>query len=78
MQTRKPIHQLLTLEHSDSGTKFIRFSGVPGTDYHLQRGQSLTGPWPNFATNTAPASGRIEVRDGSSPSGQGFYRVVEP
>jgi hypothetical protein len=66
---------VLTLEHSASGTNFIRFSGVPGTAYHLQRAPALTGPWPNIATNTAPTTGRMEIRDGSPPPGQGFYRV---
>jgi hypothetical protein len=68
---------VLTLEHNASGTNFIRFSGVPGTAYHLQRASHLAGPWPNIATNTAPATGRIEVGDDSPPSGQAFYRVFE-
>jgi hypothetical protein len=69
---------VLTLQHSASGTNLIRFSGVPGTAYHLQRAPTLAGPWPSIATNTAPANGRIEVGDGAPLGGQGFYRVFEP
>ena len=69
---------VLTLERNASGTNFIRFSGVPGTAYHLQRAPGLAGPWPNIATNIAPAQGRIEVGDSSPPQNQAFYRVVEP
>ena len=69
---------VLALERNTSGTNFIRFSGVPGTAYHLQRAPSLVGPWPNIATNIAPAQGRIEVGDSSPPQNQAFYRVVEP
>lgn len=69
---------VLALERAASGANAIRFSGVPGSAYHLQRAPNPSGAWSSIATNIAPANGRIEVGDGSAPSGQGFYRVVGP
>ena len=68
---------VLTLEHSASGTNFIRYSGVPGTAYHPQRAPTLAGPWPSIATNTAPANGRVETADHAAPPDKAFYRVLE-
>jgi hypothetical protein len=69
---------VLALEPDGSGGYFIRFSGVPGTAYRLQRASVLAGPWDSSAPQTAPASGRVEFRDTSPAAGQAFYRVVEP
>ena len=69
---------VLTLEHSAIGANVIRFSGVPGSPYHLQCAANLNGPWPSIATNVAPSNGRVEVGVGAPPAGRAFYRVVEP
>jgi hypothetical protein len=60
------------------GGYFLSFSGVPGSDYRLQRVPGLTGSWSDLTTNTAPASGFVRVRDVSPPPGQAFYRAVQP
>jgi len=42
------------------------------------RFQSLTGAWSALATNTAPASGRIEYHETTPPPGAAFYRTAQP
>jgi hypothetical protein len=56
----------------------IRFSGVPGSAYWLQRAPGLSGPWTAIGPQTAPASGLVEFWDLFPPPGQGFYRTVQP
>src|SRR5207245_11083769 len=40
----------LTIEQDGNGGYFLRFEGVPGSSYRLQRATTLTGPW----TTSAP------------------------
>jgi uncharacterized membrane protein/subtilisin-like proprotein convertase family protein len=56
----------------------LRFNGVPGLTYRLQRAPSVTGPWNTINTQTATASGLIEFNDTSPLPGQAFYRTVQP
>jgi hypothetical protein len=69
---------VLALARDGSGGYFIRFSGVPGTAYRLQRAPALAGPWNSSAPQTAPSSGRLDLQDTSPAPGQTFYRVVQP
>jgi len=69
---------VLAVEGDGGGGYFIRFSGVPGSDYRLQRAPSVTSPWSSSLPQTAPASGRLEFWDLFPPPGQGFYRTVQP
>ena len=69
---------LLTIEPDGARGYFIRFSGVPGTAYRLQRTPALAGPWASSAPQTAPASGLVGFWDIFPPPGQGFYRAIEP
>jgi len=68
----------LTLVPDGSGGYFIRFNGIPGSTYRLQRAPSVTGPWTTSAPQTAPASGFVEFWDLFPPPGQAFYRSVQP
>ena len=68
----------LVIERDGSGCFFIRHTGVPTVTYRLQRAASVTGPWSNLATNTAPASGLIEYHEITPPPGQAFYRALQP
>ena len=56
----------------------LRFSGIPGLSYNLERATAITGPWIKIATQTAPASGLLEYLDASRPLGQAFYRTSAP
>src|SRR5881409_803678 len=69
---------VLAIEGDGDGGYFIRFSGVPGSAYRLQRAPGLTGPWAASSPQTAPASGQVEFWDLFPPPGQGFYRTVQP
>jgi hypothetical protein len=69
---------ILAIEPDVDVSYFIRFSGVPGSAYQLLRAPSLAGPWATNASQTAPASGRVEFRDQFPPPGQAFYRTSEP
>src|SRR5262245_28759475 len=69
---------VLAIQGDDSGGYFIRFSGVPGSAYRLQRAPGLTGPWTTSAPQTAPASGLVEFWDVFLPPGQSFDRTAQP
>ena len=49
---------------------FIRFNGVPGFSYQLQRSPKVTGLWETIGTVTVPESGFVEYLDSKSPPGQ--------
>jgi T5SS/PEP-CTERM-associated repeat protein len=68
----------LAFERDGSGGFFVRYTGAPDVTYRLQRAASLTGPWSDLATNTAPASGFIEFHETTPPPGQAFYRTAQP
>jgi len=60
------------------GGVLIRHFGVPALAYRLQRAASVTGPWFDIATNTAPASGLIEYHETTSLPAPAFYRSIQP
>jgi hypothetical protein len=69
---------VLAIERDGDGGYFIRFSGVPGSAYRLQRAPGVTGPWTASGPQSAPASGLVEFWDLFPPPGQAFYRTVQP
>lgn len=68
----------LTLLPDGNGGYFLRFAGHAGFTYRLERATNLTGSWPTIDTQTAPASGIVELHDPSPPAGQAFYRTASP
>ena len=68
----------LALAPDRSGGYLLSFNGAPEITYRLQRAPSVTGPWSDLVTNTAPASGRIEYHEISPPPGAAFYRTAQP
>ena len=68
----------LALGPDGSGGYLLGFNGAPEITYRLQRAPSVTGPWSDLVTNTAPASGRIEYHEISPPPGAAFYRTAQP
>jgi hypothetical protein len=54
----------------------IRFAGIPGNSYDIQRATSVLGPWPTLATIVAPLHGIIEYTDNSPPPGSAYYRTI--
>jgi hypothetical protein len=55
----------------------LRFWGIPGTDYHIERSIDLE-TWTPIGLRTAPANGIIEFTDTSPPAGKAFYRTATP
>jgi hypothetical protein len=68
----------LALAPDGSGGYFLDLNGVADVTYRMQRAPSVAGPWSDLATNTAPASGRIEYHETSPPPGAAFYRTAQP
>jgi hypothetical protein len=55
----------------------LRFAGVPGRTYHIERTQSLVIPtWIELGAIVAPPHGLIEFQDNAPPAEGGFYRSV--
>jgi outer membrane protein assembly factor BamB len=64
----------VSIELSPNGTR-IRFTGVTGRTYTIERAPSVTGPWSTIATPTTPVNGIIEYIDTNLPAGGAFYRT---
>ena len=63
-----------------NGEVHLRFNGIPGRIYEIERAQFVTGPWrPNgqpFAIVTMPNGGVVEFVDTTALfSSQSFYRT---
>ena len=56
----------------------LRFAGIPGRSYDVQRAPAVDGPWATLATLVAPLHGIIEYLDANPPPGAAFYRTVAP
>jgi fibronectin-binding autotransporter adhesin len=56
----------------------IRFTGVPGQIYNIERAPNVTGPWSTNATLTASTNGIVEYTDTDPPPGSAFYRTSAP
>jgi len=67
----------LAIEPDGFGGYFLRFEGVPGSAYRLQRAPGLSGPWATSGPQTAPASAQLEFWDVFPPPDQAFYRTVQ-
>jgi len=53
----------------------LRFIGVPGRSYAIERSPAIVGPWTSIATPTAPLNGLIEYTDTNPPVSGAFYRT---
>ena len=56
----------------------LRFAGISGRSYTIERALAITGPWTPINTPTAPIGGLIEYVDTNPPVGTAFYRTREP
>jgi hypothetical protein len=59
------------------GGFLVRFAGIPGYTYQLQRSTDLVS-WGTIATPTAPVYGIIEFFDSNPPQPSAFYRTIWP
>jgi hypothetical protein len=61
-----------------SGVGFnLRFNGVSGKTYKLQRAENIEGPWVTVSTQIAPSYGLIDFEDNTPLPNRAFYRVFE-
>jgi hypothetical protein len=67
----------LTLAPDGTGGYFLRWRGVSGLAYRLQRASSLTGTWSTVVTRTGPPVGDMVFQDTFPLPGKALYRVVE-
>ena len=56
----------------------LRFTGVPGHTYNIERALAVSGPWSIIATPTAPLNGVIDYLDVNLPVAGAFYRTSAP
>jgi hypothetical protein len=55
----------------------IRFAGLPGQTYAVQRSTDLN-TWTPLAALVAPLHGTLQNEDTNPPPGMAFYRTVVP
>jgi hypothetical protein len=60
-------------------TFIVRFTGIPGYSYHLERAPALRGQaavWTDLGSITTDGSGNAQFTDAAPPAGAAFYRAV--
>ena len=73
-----PAQNALTLS-ATADKRVVRFSGVPGRSYEMQRAPEVTGPWTTVGPRVvAPVYGIITYEDAAPLPDRGFYQMVEP
>ena len=68
---------ILSLTTSGS-TATLRFAGIPGFTYHVERTPNMTAPvsWSDLGSIVVPANGIAEFVDTAAPVGSAFYRTA--
>ncbi len=66
----------VSIERLDAGVR-LRFPGIAGRSYALERATSLRGRWNRIHTAIAPASGIVEHLENIPPTDNAFYRATE-
>ena len=76
-QTPPPVGSVIIQVWVVGGEVRLRFTGIPGRIYYVERAHSVTGPWPDrLATITMPIDGVVEFADTTAfPFTQSFYRT---
>ena len=64
----------VAIDPAPSGIR-LRFTGLPGHSYNIERAPAVTGPWSTLATTSAPLGGLIDYTDMNPPSNSAFYRT---
>lgn len=55
----------------------VKFAGVPGYAYDVERATNVAGPWSVVATTNAPSAGVWIYTDSSPPQPSAFYRTAQ-
>ena len=83
IQTPPPVGSVIVKVWMVGGQVHLRFTGIPGRTYDIERASSVTGPWrPNsqpLAVITMPSDGVVEFVDTTAPAApRSFYRTSTP
>ena len=63
-QTPPPVGSVIIKVWVVDGQLHLRFTGIPGRIYYVERAHSITGPWPDrLAAITMPLDGVVEFVD---------------
>jgi hypothetical protein len=62
----------------EAGGVTVKFAGIPGYTYIVQRAPTVGGPWTDLLTTNAPTNGLFEFVDGDPLSPSGYYRLRTP
>lgn len=73
-----PSQNQISLTVLAGGAIQVRFAGIPGRTYQIDRATAVIGPWSTIATLAAPLHGIIEFEDASPPMPSAFYRTSVP
>jgi hypothetical protein len=60
------------------GAVQIRFAGIVGRTYSVQRAPAVTGPWTTIGTATVGPTGIASFNDDNPPPDSAFYRTAYP
>ncbi len=63
-----------------NGVVGMRFAGIPGYNYDVQRATNLTPPvaWTTLHNTNCPPLGLFDYIDLTPPAGQAYYRTAQP
>jgi hypothetical protein len=77
IQTPPPVGSVIVKVWVVGGQVHLRFTGIPGRIYYVERADSVTGPWPErLAAVTMPIDGVAEFVDTTGLiSPDSFYRT---
>jgi hypothetical protein len=77
IQTSAPVRSMIIKVSVVAGEVRLRFTGIPGRIYYVDRAHYITGPWnERLAAITMPIGGVVEFVDSSSSSFvRSFYRT---
>lgn len=72
-----PADNKVSMTMLPNGNVVVRFAGVPGRTYEIQRSTDLLN-WSPLASVVAPLHGLVEYEDAAPPMGGAFYRMALP
>jgi hypothetical protein len=77
VQTPPPVGSVIISVRVVGDEVRLRFTGIPGRIYYVERAHSVTGPWPDvLAAITMPSDGVVEFVDTTAFfSPKSFYRT---
>jgi hypothetical protein len=71
-------HNVLNIS-ATNGVVGLRFAGIPGYTYQIQRATTLVSPtWTTLWTTNCPPLGLFDFIDEAPPVGEAYYRTAQP